>query len=179
MSDTSRLCKGCGTTFPLTTEYFYAAPATKSGFHGKCKKCFGIDNNRRYMGSPERHEANRKAAREYYKNNVAKVREYAKQHNQDLRRAALNAYSNNDPKCACCGENTFEFLAIDHINGGGNQHRKTIGCGSGSGTYTWLKANNYPVGFRVLCHNCNQTLGNYGKCPHELNRGGIDEDFSI
>src|SRR5205807_5288509 len=26
--------------------------------------------------------------------------------------------------CACCGESTYEFLCIDHINGGGNRQRK-------------------------------------------------------
>ena len=179
MTEPSKLCKGCNNTFPLTTAHFYASPMTSSGFHGKCKKCFAIDNHRRYTESPERQEQNRKNAREYYKQNTERVREYARQHNKDLRLAALNAYSDNDPKCACCGERQIEFLAIDHINGGGNEHRRSIGCGSGSQTYTWLKTNNYPEGFRVLCHNCNQAMGNYGKCPHEQARKGIDEDFSI
>jgi hypothetical protein len=32
--------------------------------------------------------------------------------------------------------------------------------------YLWLKRNNYPTGFRVLCHNCNLAIGFYGYCPH-------------
>lgn len=32
--------------------------------------------------------------------------------------------------CACCGESREPFLAIDHIAGGGNKHRKEIrACG--------------------------------------------------
>lgn len=66
-------------------------------------------------------------------------------------------------RCACCGEKHLEFLAIDHIEGGGGKHRKQIKCD----IYTWLKRNGFPSGFRVLCHNCNQSLGHYGYCPHK------------
>jgi hypothetical protein len=54
-------------------------------------------------------------------------------------------------KCAKCGDTTDEFLQIDHINGGGTEHRKQIG----SGIYRWLRKNQWPEGFRVLCANCN------------------------
>ncbi len=65
--------------------------------------------------------------------------------------------------CACCGEKEVKFLCIDHIDGGGNQHRKTIKTRS---IGEWLKTNNYPKGFQVLCHNCNMAKSIYGKCPH-------------
>ena len=68
--------------------------------------------------------------------------------------------------CICCGEKRIEFLCIDHINGGGNQHRKEIGS-SGTPMYKWLVKNKYPKGFRVLCHNCNMSIGAYGYCPHQ------------
>mgnify|MGYP001581746945 CR=1 FL=1 len=80
-----------------------------------------------------------------------------------LRIKALVAYSGLNPKCACCGEQHTEFLAIDHIDGGGNIHRKENKLGH---FYYWLESNNYPAGFRVLCHNCNLSLGFYGYCPH-------------
>ena len=38
--------------------------------------------------------------------------------------------------------------------------------GSGSKFLRWLKANNFPSGFRVLCHNCNLAIGLYSQCPH-------------
>jgi len=75
----------------------------------------------------------------------------------------LKHYGGEPPKCACCGEDRFEFLSIDHINGGGKQHIKSIGYNLAR----WLKKNHYPEGYRVLCHNCNFALGHYGYCPHE------------
>ena len=71
-------------------------------------------------------------------------------------------------KCACCGESRYEFLAIDHINGDGNEHRKKIG--NGSCIVGWLIKNNFPEGFRILCHNCNASFGLYGYCPHQKER---------
>jgi hypothetical protein len=68
--------------------------------------------------------------------------------------------------CQCCGEKNMEFLAIDHIGGGGNKHRRELKINNGSGLYMWLIKNNFPSGFRVLCHNCNQALAHYGYCPH-------------
>lgn len=82
-----------------------------------------------------------------------------------VRSQALAAYGN---KCACCGETIYRFLTIDHINGTGvkNSVRKKNGAtGTGDKLYRWLRANNYPPGFRVLCFNCNWAEG-HGGCPH-------------
>lgn len=77
---------------------------------------------------------------------------------------ALQHYSNSEvPSCSCCDETTFEFLAFDHIEGGGNKHMQQIG----HNIVRWLRKNGYPPGFRVLCHNCNFARGHYGCCPHE------------
>lgn len=72
------------------------------------------------------------------------------------------------PECACCGEYKYEFLAIDHINGGGGEHRKELGKGNKGGNRVFidLHKKGYPLGYRVLCHNCNSALGFYGYCPH-------------
>ena len=63
------------------------------------------------------------------------------------------------PVCGGCGETEVAVLQMDHINGGGNKHAAEIGNGniaSGRGKmYKWLKDNNFPPGFRVLCSNCN------------------------
>ena len=69
-------------------------------------------------------------------------------------------------KCDCCGENQAEFLTIDHINRNGAAHRKVVGFGNTF--YYWLRRNNYPTGYRVLCYNCNIADGFYGKCPHVI-----------
>lgn len=77
--------------------------------------------------------------------------------------------------CSCCGESELMFLALDHIDGGGNEHRRVIGnnknnrCGSSSTQfYKWVEKNNYPDFLQILCHNCNMGKHlNGGVCPHQ------------
>jgi hypothetical protein len=77
----------------------------------------------------------------------------------------LVAYGGSPPRCACCGEVEYAFLALDHINGGGNAHRRQVGAGSTGVMYALRKAG-WPPGYRVLCHNCNLAIAWYGRCPH-------------
>lgn len=91
---------------------------------------------------------------------IAKKRLYAKNYRRKLRTEIIEHYGS---KCACCGEDQLEFLAIDHINGGGNQHRKRVGFGNVM--YLWIKRD-WPNNLQILCHNCNLAKGYYGKCPH-------------
>ena len=86
-----------------------------------------------------------------------------------LRYNTLLHYSNGDLKCACCSVKPLEFLTLDHINGGGTKHRKELGKG-GSSVYQWLKNNNYPEGYQVLCFNCNCSIGMLGYCPHNMEK---------
>jgi hypothetical protein len=79
--------------------------------------------------------------------------------------------------CACCGETIKQFLTIDHINNDGCDHRRLLnglhkpnrnGRGSGKDLYLWLKRNNFPPGFQILCMNCNMGKArNNGVCPHK------------
>jgi hypothetical protein len=57
-------------------------------------------------------------------------------------------------------------LCFDHVNGGGEQHRKEIGSGGGY-IYAWLIKNDFPASIRLLCHNCNMAKSLYGYCPHK------------
>lgn len=75
---------------------------------------------------------------------------------------ALRYYSKGKLHCSCCKEKTLEFLAIDHIHNGGRLHRKIIKIS----IYAWLAKHGFPLGYRVLCHNCNMAIGFYGVCPH-------------
>lgn len=85
-----------------------------------------------------------------------------------VRRQVLEAYGGTPPICACCGEWRYPFLSLDHIDGSGAAARKT----GDRGNVFWrrLRREGYPPGYRVLCHNCNQGRGQFGKCPHELER---------
>ena len=77
-----------------------------------------------------------------------------------------NVFEHYGLSCACCGESTFEFLEIDHVDGDGkgNDHRREIGY---SGIYKWLIRNGFPEGFQTLCSNCNRAKFRYGVCPHQ------------
>ena len=73
-------------------------------------------------------------------------------------------------RCACCDETDPVFLVIDHINGGGNQERRSIGpkgTRGGAGEYWWLRKQGFPAGYQVLCHNCNFAKTR-GECPHAV-----------
>lgn len=68
--------------------------------------------------------------------------------------------------CNCCGETNFGFLSVDHINGGGNLHRKSVG--GGVQVYFEIVNQGFPPDYQLLCFNCN--LGrqcNGGICPHK------------
>ena len=64
-------------------------------------------------------------------------------------------------KCACCGEKEKLFLSIDHINGGGGEHRKK----GGKKICVWLFKNNFPEGFQTNCNWGKHING--GTCPHK------------
>ena len=110
----------------------------------------------------------RKKLREDYKiwkkNNPERASELnkksLKKYSDKCRKLVFEHYGK---KCVCCGEDIEEFLTIDHINGGGEKHRKRIG----RKINRWLVKNNFPEGFQTLCFNCNWGKHiNGGICPH-------------
>lgn len=83
------------------------------------------------------------------------------------RRIRELAYSGYGSSCSCCGESQFEFLCIDHVNGGGNIDRKK------HNTYQIARRVielDFPEDYQVLCHNCNLAKGFFGECPHQWKR---------
>jgi hypothetical protein len=71
-------------------------------------------------------------------------------------------------ECKCCGERRLEFLSFDHIKGGGTKARKERPDHHSRNLYKSLVTNYDPDFFRILCHNCNSSLGYYGYCPHQI-----------
>lgn len=123
-------------------------------------------------------EANPKKCAEYAKKFRVKYRETinlrSRERNKAIRALILSEYGH---ACACCGTNEKEFLTIDHINGGGNKHRKEIG-GTGK-FYRWLIKNRFPKeDFRLLCMNCNFSYGQFGYCPHKDKNSGKENSKS-
>ena len=81
------------------------------------------------------------------------------------RKLRSDVLSNYGGKCACCGESEFDFLQIDHVNGGGNVHRKTV---STRQIYQFLRKNGYPKDdYQLLCANCNMAKERPNGCPHQ------------
>ena len=116
-------------------------------------------------------ECSTKRTREWAKTHRKNCSEMRKRYLLKLRVEVFTHYSGNPPHCQCsnCNETEIKFLTIDHINGDGAKQRRQTGSGKHGGRnfYNWLKRNNYPEGFRVLCFNCNcgRQLNN-GICPH-------------
>lgn len=129
-------CRKCKKTYPLNKGNFYRHPHSKYGFNPICGIC-----TRERISKWNRKDAGK------------------------LRVQCLIAYSGNPPKCQCqgCNETNIEFLTIDHVGGWGHKHRREL---HGNSIYRWLKINNFPDKFRVLCMNCNHARGKYGYCPH-------------
>lgn len=75
--------------------------------------------------------------------------------------AILNAYGG---KCACCGINEPTFLTVDHIDGGGEKHRRNVG--EGTHFYKWIVKNNFPKSLQLLCANCNTSKMRNRHCIH-------------
>lgn len=76
----------------------------------------------------------------------------------------LNIIEKYGGQCKCCGEKRIEFLAIDHINGGGNNERKTM---HSTTLLHYLRKNYLPEKYQILCMNCNYAKSFYGLCPHK------------
>lgn len=69
--------------------------------------------------------------------------------------------------CACCGETNKLLLNIDHINNDGKEHRDKQK--TGYRLCIWIRKNNYPPIFQILCWNCNIGRSrNNGICPHKM-----------
>jgi len=82
----------------------------------------------------------------------------------DLRRTVIG---NLGGACACCGETEYGFLSVDHIKGGGNQHRRERG--HLRAIYVDVIRSGFDASrYRVLCMNCNWATRSGRLCPHQV-----------
>ena len=112
------------------------------------------------------HEEELKRHHEWYHNKGGKgvYSKTSKVGKINARKIVIDHYSNGKNSCACCNEKIYEFLTIDHLNGGGTKHRKTI---ARYNICIWLIQNNFPEGFQILCYNCNAAKQFNHGCPHK------------
>jgi hypothetical protein len=113
-----------------------------------CRECSQASGKRRYIRDRDAVLANQKLQRWL------------------LKLEMIAAYGG---KCECCGEVRAEFLSLDHVGGGGTKDRRD--SGGTAGICRRLKRLGWPRdGFRLLCFNCNLSIGFLGYCPHERER---------
>lgn len=143
------LCTSCG-------KY----PPFKTG-NTRCEKC--RDKMKKRCTSKEFKEKERVRSRKRYKENPEAYKLSCRKYINNLRDQAFEIYGK---ECACCGESIREFLTIDHILGGGNEHRKSLGYQS-KYLQTIIKEKDKSK-YQTLCMNCNWGKRFSGICPHKL-----------
>lgn len=178
------ICKGCGQTF--STE--------KAGRSWRCQECTRVYLLERRQADQYRHnvyakqyrnrlgDAYRDKMRQRYHDRLAEMTpeqkaeflmqmaEKARLRSANVRSLVFEAYGG--ARCVCCGESQTAFLSVDHIyNDGGNMRKSSAHPTSSTAFYSWLKRNNFPPGFQILCMNCNTGKHrNGGVCPHQSSK---------
>lgn len=151
-------CSRCNKKLPL--DRFYKKHGSDS-LRPACKTChWQRERDKRAAGDPAYLQERAATMRRYVSKNRSYVYTVNQKARRKLRDEVLDAYGGG---CTCCGLITKRFLCIDHINDDGFEHRKTV---KPSNFYTWLRANEFPPGFQVLCFNCNHAK-RFGPCPHK------------
>jgi len=151
------LCGGCGKE-PLPGQ-------------SACQKCKDARKACWDKASPERKKRKSRQTMESVKRNPVRHREQVQAYQKRLKAEVFEAYGG---KCVCCGESGLCFLTIDHINGDGAAHRRSLSKHRKSRSlcsqtiYVWLKHNGFPKDFQILCYNCNCAKGTSEFCPHQL-----------
>jgi hypothetical protein len=130
-------CSKCGQVF---------IKGERGSRQNRCVLCRRKENISRYYHTIE-------TARKYTRTHKKEKTQYDKQYDETNKINAFKYYSNNNViKCCKCDCDDIRTLQIDHIENNGATHRKDIGNGN---IYKWLKKNNYPSGYQILCANCN------------------------
>ena len=197
---TPKTCTKCLETKPRGAN-FYPTDGKPDGFASFCNACINADRAARKRGErtartglkffqhcirchlwQPRSEVNSTSycrpclsalRKEQYVENREVILRSMQTAKQRLRREMATAYGG---VCECCGEHRWQLLTIDHVDGGGKQHVKSLG--GPTALYRWLKKHGWPregLGHRwqILCFNCNcgrERIKHVGKgeCPHKV-----------
>jgi hypothetical protein len=183
-------CHRCGTGKPATPEFFNRRSNRRGDTHALtaiCKVCIytrrtvarkanlpkvaARQRAHRNSRPPEELEKARERARQWYYDNREKAIAKTKARRDALRYELLTAYGG---ECACCGEDNPLFLTVDHVNGNGRAHRRSLLQTNGTTPSEMimrdLKQRGWPKDeFQLLCFNCNcGRARNGGVCPHQV-----------
>ena len=163
----------CGTHGVMLIEGNFYASQEKNR-HGKvvtvyrCSLCQRTKRAKKYRSDPQKDhlnvfkwrltnpEAAKAITNRCYEKNKHKYLPRYKQKRVERKLLVLGHYSNGKAQCTLCQESRHQFLALDHIDGLGTYHRDLLGPKyEGDKFYKWILEQNFPEGYRVLCHNHN------------------------
>lgn len=139
-------CRRCGDAQILNRE----------NYGNICKECYNKEHAQFQSSHREQYYAkNRDKHIEYLRKRMRDNPELVRsQSNASYHKVRFEVLSHYSPDLCCvkCGFNGhISALSIDHINGDGADHRRQLG---GSNMYRWIKNNDFPNTFQVLCMNC-------------------------
>jgi hypothetical protein len=137
-------CLSCGVDLSLVTR----KPSDIAHYQYYCLKC-SRQRDKEYSRKYNKNPKSRVRGRAYIARLKLKVLSH---YSPELRcQCKLSACWHSDP----CPISDPRILCVDHVNGGGRRHLKSLKSSFGAGFYLWLKRNGFPGGFQVLCQNCN------------------------
>jgi hypothetical protein len=110
-----------------------------------CRECQKVKRKQWYS-------THKDYVREKRKLNKVHIQQVLRNYVLEKKTIVLTHYGNGKLACSMCGFDDIRALSLDHINGGGNKHCKSLGI---KGTlYNWLIKHNFPEGYQTLCMNC-------------------------
>ena len=130
----AKLCHRCNQLLQISD--FYKNKAQKDGLGTACKECQKARN------------------KEYRQKHAQRIYEKESAYKHAVKLEVFERYCGGEPKCQGCGFSDLRALTIDHINGGGAEHKRKIGRTNGTSFYRWIRDNGYPDDLQVLCMNC-------------------------
>ena len=131
--------------------------------HKHCIDCKGLLGDNRVTRCSSCLLVNLMSSIKYREKQSEEIKERHRIRRERIKDETFKAYGGW--KCTCCGNDRKECLSLDHVEGGGGRHRRSIG--NGHTFYQWLRKNGYPKGYRILCMSCNFAKRYKKECPHE------------
>jgi hypothetical protein len=153
----TRACTACG------------APAV--GNRAQCAACLGDAASKRALRTAQRRAAGRctRCGQARDSAEFTQCSGCRKKFNDSYLRLKGRVIDHYGGCCECCKEKNRKFLTLDHVNGGGSEHRRSIvATDAGGKMYRWAVKAGFPDSLRILCFNCNCGRAiNGGVCPHK------------